>query len=143
MDLFPAVPVEEDLRAMKSAMDVVADQFGRDSEKMRQELTTQYNMEHFTDPLAAKVGLKLIGLGEEDLDLLFTAHETFLNVYLDIIRKRKTSTYTETDVQLKLERNGKWLEYFTLKDGAVKAGRDRGIPPEVLIEMGFPPLASF
>jgi coproporphyrinogen III oxidase len=89
------------------------------------------------------VGLKLVGLGEEDLDLLFTAHETFLNVYLDIIRKRKTATYTETDVQLKLERNGKWLEYFMLKDGAVKAGRDRGIPPEVLIEMGFPPLATF
>jgi len=143
MDLFPAVPVEEDLNAMKAAMDTVADRFGRDSEQMRQELTTQYNMEHFTVPLAARVGLKLVGLGEEDLDLLFTAHETFLNVYLDIIRKRKTATYTETDVQLKLERNGKWLEYFMLKDGAVKAGRDRGIPPEVLIEMGFPPLATF
>jgi coproporphyrinogen III oxidase len=143
MDLFPAVPVEEDLRVMKSAIDVVADRFGRDSEIMRQELATQYNMDHFAVPLAAKVGLKLVGLGEEDLDLLFTAHQTFLNVYLDILRKRKTNSYTEADVQLKLERNGKWLEYFMLKDGAVKAGRDRGIPPEVLIEMGFPPLATF
>ncbi len=143
LDLFPAVRVEEDLRTMKAAMDVVADRFGRDREKMREGLDTHYNMEHFAAPLASKVGCKLQDLKDEDLDLFVTAYETFLGVYLDIIAKTKGVAYTESDVQLKLERNGKWLEYFMLKDGAVKAGRDRGIPPEVLIEMGFPPLATF
>ena len=143
LDLFPAVPVEEDLGTMKAAMDVVADRFGRDREKMREGLDIHYNMEHFTAPLATKVGCKLMELKDEDLELFFSAYETFFDSYLDIISKRKGTTYTETDVQLKLERNGKWLEYFMLKDGAVKAGRDRGIPPEVLIEMGFPPLATF
>jgi len=143
LDLFPAVRVEEDIKSMKAAMDVVADRFGRDRDKIREGLGTQYTMEHFTATLATNVGFKLVDLGDEDLDLLFTAHETFLGVYLDIINKRKGITYTESDVQLKLERNGKWLQYMMLKDGAIKAGRDRGIPPEVMVEMGFPPTASF
>ncbi len=143
LDLFPAVRVEEDLTAMKAAMDVVADRFGKDRDKMREGLDTQYTMEHFTTTLATKVGFKLLELGDEDLDLLFTAHETFLGVYLDIINKRKGIAYTESEVQLKLERNGKWLQYMVLKDGAIKAGRDRGIPPDVLVEMGFPPSAAF
>jgi len=144
LDLFPAVRVEEDLRAMKAAMDGVADRFGRDREKMREGLDTHYTMEHFAAPLATKVGCKLMNLKDEDLDLFVAAYETFLGVYLDIISKRKGIAYTESDVQLKLERNGKWLEYMTLKDGAVRGVLERGvIPPEVLIEMGFPPSAIF
>ncbi len=143
LDLFPAVRVEEDLRAMKAAMDVVADRFGRDREKMREGLDVHYNMEHFTAPLATKVGCRILVLTDEDLDLLVTAYDTFFDVYLDIINKRKGTAYTESDVQLKLERNGKWLQYFTLKDGAIKAARDQGVPPDMLIEMGFPPSAIF
>jgi len=144
LDLFPAVRVEEDLRAMKAAMDVVADRFGRDKEKMREGLDTHYTMEHFAAPLATKVGCTLRELKDEDLDLFVTAYETFLGMYLDIISKRKGIAYTESDAQLKLERNGKWLEYMMLKDGAIKAILERGvIPLEVLIEFGFPPSAIF
>jgi coproporphyrinogen III oxidase len=143
LDLFPAVRVEEDLRAMKAAMDVVADQFGRDREKIREGLDTHYNMEHFAAPLASKVGFKLLELKDESLDLFITAYETFFGEYMDIINKRKKIACTENDAQLKLERNGKWLEYLTLKDRAVKAACDQGIPPEVLIEMGFPPSVIF
>jgi len=143
LDLFPAVRIEEDLRAMKAAMDVVADQFGRDRDKMREGLDEHYTMEHFTAPLATKVGCKLLELKDEGLDLFTTAYETFFGEYLDIISKRKGIACTESDVQLKLERNGKWLEYLTLKDRAIKGARDQGISPEVLVEMGFPPSAIF
>jgi len=143
LDLFPAIRVEEDLGDMKAAMDVVADQFGRDREKIREGLDTHYNMEHFAAPLATKVGFKLLELKDEGLDLFITAYETFFGVYLDIISKRKRIACTESDMQLKLERNGKWLEYLVLKDRAIKAARDQGIPPEVLIEMGFPPSVIF
>jgi coproporphyrinogen III oxidase len=143
LDLFPAVRVEEDLRAMKAAMDVVADRFGRDREKMREGLDTHYTMEHFAVPLATKVGCKLLELKDEDLDLFIAAYETFLGVYLDIISKRKGIACTESEMQLKLERNGKWFEYLMLKDRAIKATRDLGVPPEVLIEMVFPPSAVF
>ncbi len=144
LDLFPAVRVEGDLKAMKDAMDAVADRFGRDREKMREGLDTHYTMEHFAAPLATKVGCKLLELKDEDLDLFVTAYETFLGVYLDIISKRKGIAYTESDVQLKLERNGKWLQYMMLKDGAIKSSLARGTPPpEVLKEMGFPPSAIF
>jgi coproporphyrinogen III oxidase len=143
LDLFPAVRVEEDIKAMKAAMDNVADQFGRDRDKMRDGLDEQYTMDHFTAPLATKAGCRLRDLRDEDLDLYFTAYETFLNVYFDIISKRKDTTCTESDIQLKLERNGKWLQYLMLKDRAIKGAQDQGIPPEVTIEMGFPPSASF
>jgi coproporphyrinogen III oxidase len=144
LDLFPAIRVEEDLRAMRAAMDEVADQFGRDRDKMREGLDEHYNMEHFAAPLATKVGCKLLELKDEDLELFFNAYETFLRVYLDIIDKRKGTTCTEDEVQAKLDRNGKWLQYMTLKDGAIKMCRQRGTPPpEVLKEMGFPPTATF
>jgi len=141
LDLFPAVRVEEDLRAMRASMDVVADRFGRDREKIREGLDEHYTMEHFAAPLATKVGFKLPDI--KDFDLFVAAYETFLEVYLDIISKRKGMAYTESDVQLKLERNGRWLQYFTLQDRAIKAARDQGIPSEMLIQMGFPPTAVF
>jgi coproporphyrinogen III oxidase len=143
LDLFPAVRVEEDIRAMKTAMDGVADRFGRDREKMREGLDTHYTMEHFAAPLATKVGCKLLELKDEDLDFFVTAYETFLGVYLDIIGKRKETACTESEMQLKLERNGKWLQYLMLKDRAIKAAQDIGIPLQPLIEMGFPPSAVF
>jgi coproporphyrinogen III oxidase len=143
LDLFPAVRVEEDLRVMRFAMDEVADRFGKDRDKMRERLDEHYTMEYFAVPLATKVGCKLLELKDEELDLFITAYDTFFNAYLDIISKRKGIAYTENDMQLKLERNGKWLEYLSLKDRAIKAARDQGIPPDVLIEMGFPPSVIF
>ena len=144
LDLFPAVRVEEDLKAMRAAMDVVADRFGRDRDKMREGLDKHYTMEHFAAPLATKVGCKLPDLKNADLNLFINAYETFFGVYLDIIRKRKDTTCTKSDMQLKLERNGKWLEYMMLKDGAIKQTLERGVTPlEVLIEFGFPPSAAF
>ena len=142
LDLFPAVRVEEDLRAMKSAMDAVADRFGRDREKMREGLDTHYTMEHFAVPLVTKVGCKLLELKDEDLEFFITAYETFFDVYLDIINKRKGTACTESEMQLKLERNGKWLAYLMCKDRAIRAARDI-VPLEILIEMGFPPTAIF
>jgi len=143
LDLFPAVRVEEDIRAMRAAMDVVADRFGRDRDKMREGLDDHYTMQHFTATLATKVGCKLLGLKDDDLELFINAYETFLGVYLDIIGKRKDTACTGSEVQLKLERNGKWLEYLTLKDRAIRAVKDQGLPMEALKEMSFPPSAVF
>jgi coproporphyrinogen III oxidase len=142
LDLFPAVRVEEDLRLMKAAMDTVADRFGRNREEMREGLDTHYTMEHFEAPLATKVGCKLLELKDEDFEFFVTAYERFLDTYLDIISKRKGITCTKSEMQLKLERNGKWLEYLMFKDRAIQAARDI-LPLEVLIEMGFPPAAIF
>jgi coproporphyrinogen III oxidase len=116
LDLFPAVRVEEDLRLMKAAMDTVADRFGRNREEMK--------------------------LKDEDFEFFVTAYERFLDTYLDIISKRKGITCTESEMRLKLERNGKWLEYLMFKDRAIQASRDI-LPLELLVEMSFPPVAIF
>jgi coproporphyrinogen III oxidase len=143
LDLFPAVRIEEDLRSVEEVMNKVADRFGRERDKMREGLDIHYTMEHFAVPLAAKVGCKLLELKEEDVDLFISAYQAFFDAYLDILRKRKGSPYSETDRQLKLERNGKWLEYITLKDRAVKMAQAVGVPPEVLIALSYPPSAVF
>lgn len=143
LDLFPAVRVEEDLNTMRRLMDGIADKFGIDRHKMREGLDKHYNMDHWASPLATKVGCKLLKLGEGDLDLFVTAYHTFFDTYLDILRKRKATPYSEEERKLKLKRNGKWLEYLTLKDGAIKMAQNNGVQPEVLISQGFPPSAIF
>ena len=143
LDLFPAVRVEEDLNTMKGLMDGVADKFGRDRNKMREGLDIHYNMEHWAFPLATKVGCKLLKLEEDDLNLFITAYHTFFDAYLNIIRKRKDTQFSEEERRLKLERNGKWLEYIAFKDGAIKMAQATGIPPEVLINLSLPPSAVF
>jgi len=143
LDLFPAVRVEEDLKSVKEVMDKLALRFGRDRDRMREGLDTHYTMDHFKAPLATKVGCKLLELKEEDIDLFISVYQAFFDAYLDIIRKRKGSPYSKADIRLKLERNGKWLEYITLKDRAIKMAQAVGVPPEVLIELSYPPSAVF
>ena len=143
LDLFPAVRVEEDLDDMRYIMDKVADRFGKDKNNFREGQDIQYNMEHWSFPLATKVGCKLMQLKEEDLDLFITAYHTFFDAYLTILRKRKDTQFTGEEVTLKHERNGKWLEYLTFKDRAVKMAKAYNIPAEVLINLGFPPSAVF
>ena len=143
LDLFPAIKIEEDLDAMRDIMDGVAGKFGIDRDKMREGQDIQYNMEHWPSPLATKVGCRLLQLKEDELDLFITAYHTFFDTYLNILQKRKGTPFTDTDIRLKHERNAKWLEYIAFKDRAVKMAKAYNIPPEVLINLGFPPFAVF
>ena len=143
LDLFPAIRVEEDLEDMKQAMDAIADKFDKDRITMREGLDIQYNMEHWSFPLATNVGCKLMGLEEGELDFFITAYRTFFDAYCAILRKRKDTPFTEKEVRLKHERNGKWLEYIAFKDGAVKMAKAYGMPAEMLIGVTFPPSAVF
>jgi coproporphyrinogen III oxidase len=143
LDLFPAIIVKEDIAAMRAAMDAVAQRFGMDAHKMRTGLDEHYNMAHWDAPLAAMVGCKLLDLKEDQLELFIAAYQTFLDTYLKLLRSRQGMSFTEADKKVKLRRNGKWLEYITLKDPAVKMALATGITPDVLIKLSFPPSAEF
>lgn len=143
LDLFPAVRVEEDLGMMRSSMDRVADRFGVERNRMREGLDVHYGMEHWSSPLVSKVGCKLSKLGASDFDLLVTAYRTFFDTFIDILMRRRDAPFNEEEERLKLKRNGKWLEYMTIKDRAFKLGQAQGFPPEVLIGITFPPSAIF
>jgi coproporphyrinogen III oxidase len=143
LDLFPAVNVKKDLAAMRAAMDAVAQRFGMDAQGMRAGLDQQYNMAHWDAPLAAMAGCKLMNLAEDGLDLFMAAYQTFFNCYLNLLQSRQGMSFTEADKKAQLRRNGKWLEYLTLKDVAVKMALATGISPDVLIKLSFPPSAEF
>ena len=72
-----------------------------------------------------------------------TAYRTFFDTYMGILRKRKNTPFGEEERNCKWRRNGKWLEYIAFKDRAVKMAQAAGIPPEVLIDLSFPPVVSF
>ncbi len=143
LDLFPAVEITEDIDEMKAVMDNIAAEFKLDKDKMREGLTDHYNMEHWDKPLASNVGCKLMHLKNEQVDLFIDSYNTFFEKYLDILERRKNTPFTEADAELKRRRNGKWLEYIAIKDNAVKMGLATGIPPEVIIDLCFPPSAIF
>ena len=143
LDLFPSIVVDEDILALRRAMDLVAEQFGVEKAKMREGLDDHYNMQYWDRPLAACVGCKLLNLGEDRLDLFITAYRTFFTSYMEILEKRRGTPFNESDIKVKQRRNGKWLEYITLKDQAVKMGLAAGIPTEVLLKLSYPPSAIF
>jgi len=82
-------------------------------------------------------------LGESELNLFITAYHTFFDVYLDIIRKRKDTPFSKEEEMLKLERNGKWLEYIVFKDRASKMAQALDVPLDVLIDLLYPPCVVF
>jgi coproporphyrinogen III oxidase len=143
LDLFPAVEIQEDLLSAKASMDGLADRFCIDRVKLREGLDAQYNMPHWDKPLAAMVGCKLMHLHEDRLDLFIDAYRTFFDTYTAILQKRKDAPANDAGMQLKLRRNGKWLEYLTMKDIAVKMGLGVGIPADVIVNLSFPPSAAF
>ena len=143
LDLFPAVRVQEDLDRMKDAMDQVADQFGLERNAMRAGLDVQYNMAHWPHPLAAMVGCKMMGVPADNIDRLITAYRTFFDTYMHIFKSRKDTPFTPADDKLAQVRNGRWLEYVTLKDSAIQIALESGIPSQVLMGLAFPPSAAF
>lgn len=143
LDLFPAVKVKEDLASMRGVMDGVADAFGRDRDELRKGLDEHYNLAYWQSPLAAQVGCKLLYLGEDTVDLFTTAYRTFFDAYAGILKRRKDAPFSAEEQKLKLQRNGRWLEYIVFKDRAVKMALAFGMPAEILTGLSFPPSAAF
>jgi coproporphyrinogen III oxidase len=143
LDLFPAVADSADVEGVRQAMDLVADQYGRDPDALREGLGLQYHMPHWDGPLAAQSGFQMKGLAEDELPLFIAAYRTFWDAYLGLLEQRKDTPYTGEEETLKLKRNGRWLEYVTIKDRAVKAAQAIGVPPEAIVALCYPPSAVF
>lgn len=143
LDLFPAASCERELDQVRRAMDGVAVRFAFDKHKMREGLDEHYCMAHWDKPLSSNVGCKLMHLNEAQLDLFIEAYRTFFTAYFEILQGSLRLPFTEEDARLKLRRNGKWLEYLTLKDPAVKMGLAAGIPADIIIRLSYPPSAIF
>ena len=78
-----------------------------------------------------------------DLRAVHEKDMTLFDVYTAILQKRKGTPATDAGMRLKMRRNGKWLEYLTMKDVAVKMGLGVGIPADVIVNLSFPPSALF
>ena len=132
-----------DLEVVRAVIDGIARTYGRETAESRTGLAEQYHMAHWPGPLAAGVGLQLKGLEEKELGLMTDAYRALFEGFIDLLKKRKDHPADPADERKKLERNGRWLEYITMKDRAVKMAQAAGIPPEVLIGLSFPPSAVF
>jgi len=143
LDVFPAATESQAYTPARSAMDAVAETFGVDKETLRDGLADHYRMDHWGQSLAAGAGCRLMHLGPEKLDLFIAAYRAFFNGYIEVLELNRDRVYTQALVKQKLRRNGRWLEYLTLKDVAVKMGLGVGIPAGVLVDLSYPPSAEF
>lgn len=143
IDLFPAVKDEKTCASAREAMDGVAGVFGVDKDDFRAGLADHYRMDHWEGSLAAEAGCRLMHLGPDKLDLFITSYHVFFKEYCELLAGVKDTSYAQADEEQKLRRNGRWLEYLTLQDVAIKMGLGVGIPPGVLVELSYPPSASF
>jgi coproporphyrinogen III oxidase len=143
LDVFPSATDPQAYAPARSAMDGVAATFGVGKEAMREGLADHYRMDHWGASLAAAAGCRLMHLGPEKLDLFTAAYRAFFDGYIEVLALNRDRVYTQALVKQKLRRNGRWLEYLTLKDVAVKMGLGVGIPPGVLVDLCYPPSAEF
>jgi coproporphyrinogen III oxidase len=143
IDVFPAVDDPQSYASARAAMDGLAATFGVDRQELRAGLADQYLMAHWGGSLAAEAGCRLMQLGPEKLDLFISAYHTFFKAYCALLAELKDRPCTPADVKQKLRRNGRWLEYLTLQDKAVKMGLSLGIPPGVIVGLSYPPSAEF
>ncbi len=143
LDVFPAVPEAQTYAPARTAMDSVAEIFGVDTKEFRAGLADHYRMDHWGQSLAAEAGCRLMHLGPDQLDLFIAAYHVFFKEYCELLAGFKDKPYTQVEEKQKLRRNGRWLEYLTLQDVAVKMGLGVGIPPGVLVELSYPPSAEF
>jgi coproporphyrinogen III oxidase len=143
IDLFPAVEDQHMCASARTAMDGVAAVFEIHKDDFRAGLADQYHMAHWDRSLAAEAGCRLMHLGPDQLDLFIASYHVFFKEYCELLAGSKDTSYTQADVKQKLRRNGKWLEYLTLQDRAVKMGLGVGIPPGVIVELSYPPSAEF
>lgn len=143
IDVFPAVDDPGSYACARAGMDDVAESFGVDKQEFRAGLADQYRMAHWGASLAAGAGCKLMHLGPERLDLFIDSYRTFFKEYCALFAELKDTPYGQADVRKKLRRNGRWLEYLTLQDKAVKMGLGAGIPAGVIVDLSYPPSAEF
>jgi hypothetical protein len=143
IDVFPALEDKQTYASAAKAMDGVAERFGIDKKIFRAGLADHYRMGHWEGSLAAEAGCRLMHLGPDRLDLFIASYRTFFEEYCGLLAGLKDKPFTQADVGQKLRRNGRWLEYLTLQDVAIKMGLGVGIPPGVLVELSYPPSAAF
>ncbi len=143
IDLFPALNPSPYCDEIRSTMDALAARHGRNPDAIRAGLNEHYCMDHWPRPLSSCTGFKLMNLGNGDLDLFTDTYTMFFELYTDLLVSTESAAYDETENTCRLVRNGRWLEYITLKDVAVKMGLSAGLPPEVIIQLSFPPSAYF
>ncbi|MCP4716669.1 MAG: hypothetical protein GY868_16230, partial [Deltaproteobacteria bacterium] len=143
LDLFPAVADNALQAPVKVAMDELARKYRIDPQELRTGLDEHYMMDHWETPLSAGLGCKLMHLKDAQLDLFIEAYHTFFEHYADLLRANIDKQASAEQQNQKHKRNGKWIEYLTLKDVAVKMGLAAGLPPEAIIKLSFPPNACF
>jgi coproporphyrinogen III oxidase len=143
LDLFPAVDDQQMCASARTAMDGVAAVFDLDKQDFRAGLADHYRMAHWDSSLASETGCRLMHLGPDQLDLFIASYHVLFKEYCELLAGSKDRSYTQEDMKQKLRRNGRWLEYLTLQDVAVKMGLGVGIPPGVIVELSYPPSAEF
>jgi coproporphyrinogen III oxidase len=111
MDITPGTIIEEDLSFVKSEMDKIFEKRGLDVREFRASLEHGNHKEKLK---ASCVGVSFfknfLEINEENFDLVKEAVETFFDVYIKVLEKRKDQTFSEADIDAMFDMRKRWLE---------------------------------
>jgi coproporphyrinogen III oxidase len=154
-DLTPFYPFDEDVRHWHRVAKNLADPFGADRYEKHKAWCDRYFYLKHRQETRGVGGLFFDDLNEEGFEKCFAYLQAvgngFVDAYLPIVEKRKSTAYTDREREFQLYRRGRYVEFNLVWDrgtlfGLQSGGRTESIlmsmPPRVRFEYGYAPEAN-
>lgn len=152
-DLTPFYPFDEDVRHWHQVAHDLCEPFGEDRYSKHKQWCDQYFYLKHRQEARGVGGLFFDDLNAPDFDSCFAYQQAvgngFLDAYLPIIEKRKSTAHGEREREFQLYRRGRYVEFNLVWDrgtlfGLQSGGRTESIlmslPPRVRFEYQYSPL---
>lgn len=145
-DLTPYYPFEEDVIAWHRNAKAACDPFGADYYSRFKRWCDEYFFLKHRDEPRGVGGLFFDDLNEQGFEHSFgfmrSVGDHYLDAYLPIVRRRKTTVYGERERDFQLYRRGRYVEFNLVYDRGTLFGLQSGGRTESIL-MSLPPLVKW
>ena len=145
-DLTPYYPVREDIVSWHQAAHAACLPFGEDIYPRYKDWCDRYFYLKHRNEARGVGGLFFDDLNEGGFERCFeftrAVGDSYLEAYLPIIRRRRDTTWTESQRQFQLYRRGRYVEFNLVYDRGTLFGLQSGGRTESIL-MSLPPMVSW
>jgi coproporphyrinogen III oxidase len=154
-DLTPFYPFDEDVQHWHRVAKSIADPFGADRYENHKAWCDRYFYLKHRQETRGVGGLFFDDLNQDGFEKCFAYQQAvgngFVDAYLPIVEKRKSTAYADREREFQLYRRGRYVEFNLVWDrgtlfGLQSGGRTESIlmsmPPRVRFEYGYTPEAD-
>jgi len=145
-DLTPYYPVTEDIIGWHETARAACEPFGDDVYSRYKEWCDRYFFLKHRKEARGVGGLFFDDLNDEgferSFDFLKAVGDSYLDAYLPIVQRRKSTSWTDQQRQFQLYRRGRYVEFNLVYDRGTLFGLQSGGRTESIL-MSLPPLVSW